>query len=100
MSKNIIADAIFEQIKKDSEHLDKKYSQLWDYLDATELSKQQKQEISNNIENIVYLVERQSMQKNVHDINETLSNLYWACQPSNPKPYYLHKWGAKKEANA
>jgi hypothetical protein len=96
MSQNVIADAIEFQIQKDAEHLKEKYSQLWSFLDTTELSKSQKDEISNNIERIVYLVERQSMQKNVRDLNVSLRDLYWSLQPSSPTPYYMHKWGEVK----
>ena len=92
MSKNQIADEIADQIQKDGERLKAKYTELWAYLDTTELTKHEKDGISDKIERIVYLVERQSIQKIVQDTNANLSTLYWACQPSDPKPYYMHKY--------
>jgi hypothetical protein len=99
MSKNPIADKIAEEIANDTQRLKERYTDLWEFLDTTELSDSQKSKISDMVEGIVYYAERQSLQSNVQRINEVLSNRYWACSPSNPQPYYHHKH-AKARATA
>lgn len=100
MSKNPIADRIAEEKQKDLIRLHERYKELWSMLDETSLTKSEKNKISDLIEGIVYTVERQTLQREVEEINARLSGLYWACRPSNQDPYYRHDYRKQAKVNA